>query len=702
MNKFFIALSIGLFFCTISFAQQIRVACIGNGLTYGTGINKRELNSYPAQLQRILGDNYLVRNFGVEGSTIYKDDEKSFRKSAQYQASLDFEPEIIIFSFGLEEAKITGNGQEVNFVKDYKEMVFRYFNLPTALRTIVLTPAPSFDTFGTLDNRVIKNTIMPAIEEVAFSTSSEIVNIYSLLSSGGANYADNINLSAIGANKIARNIYEILNYRSEHDFNIIYQTGLENTKSNFHGYTQYDFELFGWSCKLVSPRHTALGRPWIWRSGHWGDYTDLDQQLLQRGIHVAYIDTEGLFGNSEAEDRWFRLYDFMTKGGMDKKVSIESYGIGSLEAMNWSVNNKDKIKAIYLDEPLLDLNSWPGGTKKASEEIDIRKKVLRAHGIKNSKKEEPFMFSPVNSLEKWNENQIPFFVVYSKLNGKIVPEENIKKFLSVNAVEKLTTEHPKEGVFESFGLEDPSELSGFILDHTGYPINFAEIPSAGFEFRSAAGWKSGADWWDNHREISARIKTTSPHIIFLGNSITQGIGGGRTLLQNPVGGNVFQSAFSKYPWENAGISGDRIGQMMFRITDGEFVKGNPRLIVITAGVNDFPEESAENVFKGIQKLVALVERTMPDTKILILGPLPVGIEANHPWRKKFEDVHAKMEKATWGDFVTYRKFYSEFLTADKKLNPTFYAKDGVHLTLEGYKRWAELLQPEVNKILSYR
>ena len=35
--------------------EPVKVACIGNSITYGSGIDNREQNSYPAQLQRMLG-----------------------------------------------------------------------------------------------------------------------------------------------------------------------------------------------------------------------------------------------------------------------------------------------------------------------------------------------------------------------------------------------------------------------------------------------------------------------------------------------------------------------------------------------------------------------------------------------------------------------------------------------------------------------
>ena len=52
--------------------QPIKIACIGNSITYGAGVSNREQNAYPKQLQAMLGDAYFVENFGVSGNTLLK------------------------------------------------------------------------------------------------------------------------------------------------------------------------------------------------------------------------------------------------------------------------------------------------------------------------------------------------------------------------------------------------------------------------------------------------------------------------------------------------------------------------------------------------------------------------------------------------------------------------------------------------------
>ena len=70
MKKILI-LSVCLFVCcALSAQQRIKVACVGNSITYGTGLSDRATQSYPVQLQKLLGERYEVENFGKPGATL--------------------------------------------------------------------------------------------------------------------------------------------------------------------------------------------------------------------------------------------------------------------------------------------------------------------------------------------------------------------------------------------------------------------------------------------------------------------------------------------------------------------------------------------------------------------------------------------------------------------------------------------------------
>ncbi len=50
----------------------IRVACVGDSLTFGANLNQRDRDAYSVQLGRMLGAKWKTRNFGCPGTTVLK------------------------------------------------------------------------------------------------------------------------------------------------------------------------------------------------------------------------------------------------------------------------------------------------------------------------------------------------------------------------------------------------------------------------------------------------------------------------------------------------------------------------------------------------------------------------------------------------------------------------------------------------------
>jgi len=63
-------------------AEPIKIACVGDSITQGAGAKSGQ--SYPAQLQALLGDGYKVGNFGVSGRTLLKKGDFPYWKEKKY------------------------------------------------------------------------------------------------------------------------------------------------------------------------------------------------------------------------------------------------------------------------------------------------------------------------------------------------------------------------------------------------------------------------------------------------------------------------------------------------------------------------------------------------------------------------------------------------------------------------------------------
>ena len=81
----------------------IKVACVGNSITYGFGVKDREHDSYPAQLQRMLGDSYQVGNFGRSGATLLTKGHRPYVIQPEYQQAKDFNADIVLIHLGIND-----------------------------------------------------------------------------------------------------------------------------------------------------------------------------------------------------------------------------------------------------------------------------------------------------------------------------------------------------------------------------------------------------------------------------------------------------------------------------------------------------------------------------------------------------------------------------------------------------------------------
>src|ERR1043165_8271897 len=82
------------------YSGPIRVACVGDSITYGYGIKDREHDSYPAQLGSLLGKKWEVQNFGVNGATALKKGTRSYSEQKSFQDALLFKPDVVVIQLG--------------------------------------------------------------------------------------------------------------------------------------------------------------------------------------------------------------------------------------------------------------------------------------------------------------------------------------------------------------------------------------------------------------------------------------------------------------------------------------------------------------------------------------------------------------------------------------------------------------------------
>jgi len=683
-------------------AQKIKIACIGNSITYGAAMVSREKNAYPAQLQAMLGTQYEVMNFGVNGSTLLKKGNIPYWNTPEYSNALKSNPNIIFIKLGTNDSKLINRPFYDEFKKDYQSLIQSFRELPSHPRIVLLLPVPSFlEDSSSIYDPIIKKQIIPKIQELAFETGCEIINLYSLFIDRSDLFPDKIHPSSLGATLIAKRLYELIKLKEIKGFDIFKKIKEEKKVSSFYGFECIDFTFQQRNCKIVKPKKAAAGLPWVWRARFWGHEPQTDRALLERGFHVVYCDASEWFGNKMAIDLWDKFYAYMQLAGLSKKVALEGMSRGGVYIYNWALKNPQKVACIYADAPVLDLKSWPGGLGKGQKSAADWEIFKTDYSLTESQAKE-FKNSPLDHANEIAQLGFSMIHVVGDADEAVPVVENTEPF--EKAIKKaggnITVIH-KPGVgHHPHSLANPTPIVDFILNTTHQKTNFAVIASPGSEYRSGAGWKEGTDWWTQNNEINDLIaKNASTDIVFIGNSITQGIAGNRASVTNQPGKPFFESVYNKNSWISAGISGDRTQHILWRLQHGNYASAKIKIAVLTIGVNNFSDDSAEEVAQGIHQILWWMKKNMPATKIILVGPLPAGVKKEDLYRVKYEKVQSLITKEEDKKQIFYLPLASKFIQPNGDLNLNYCSSDGIHLIEKGYEVWALSLQPMIEKLL---
>jgi lysophospholipase L1-like esterase len=188
---------------------QVKVACVGDSITFGYGLANPGTQSYPAQLQTLLGNGYVVGNFGVNGATVQKSTAKSYWRTSQYRSSQRFAPNKVVIMLGTNDSK-SSNWNAANFNADYRALISAYQNLPThpTVYICLIPPVYTPNAFGnTFDPVFIQNTVVPAIRTIATQAGVPLIDNNSPLLNRPDYFSDGVHPTVQGAEIIATTVY---------------------------------------------------------------------------------------------------------------------------------------------------------------------------------------------------------------------------------------------------------------------------------------------------------------------------------------------------------------------------------------------------------------------------------------------------------------------------------------------------------------
>jgi sialate O-acetylesterase len=199
---------------SVSLGQgRIKIACIGNSVTFGYGLGNPVEDSYPSQLQALLGQRFEVRNFGHSGATLLRKGHRPYYKTEEYRKALDFKPDVAIIHLGLNDTDPRNWPNYKNsFASDYATLIdsIRSVNPSVQIYICRLTPIFSGHPRFLSGTRDWYDQIQMLIPQIAKNNQVGLIDLNNPLCARIDLFDDYLHPNKQGAALIAAQIAHVL------------------------------------------------------------------------------------------------------------------------------------------------------------------------------------------------------------------------------------------------------------------------------------------------------------------------------------------------------------------------------------------------------------------------------------------------------------------------------------------------------------
>ena len=188
--------------------DAVRVACIGNSITFGAGIKNRSRDSYPSVLARMLGDNYWVKNFGVSARTMLNKGDHPYMNEPAYKNALAFNPNIVVIKLGTNDSKSFNWKYKADFMKDAQNMINAFKGLPSQPMIYLCYPSKAYLTGDGINDDIISKEIIPMIKKLAKKNDLSVIDLHTAMDGMPELFPDRIHPNEKGAQVMAKAVYQ--------------------------------------------------------------------------------------------------------------------------------------------------------------------------------------------------------------------------------------------------------------------------------------------------------------------------------------------------------------------------------------------------------------------------------------------------------------------------------------------------------------
>lgn len=461
---------------------------------------------------------------------------------------------------------------------------------------------------------------------------------------------------------------------------------MNETITDFYGHKQINFTINGRNSFIVSPEKPLDGNHWVWRTEFFGAFDYADRALLERGWYLAYHSVSDMYGCPESITMMREFYDVaVNEYKLNPRPALFGFSRGGLYASNFALRYPALVGLLYLDAPVMDIRSWPGGKGSGCGEKECWEECKGWYHLTEETAKD-FKGNPLDNSEKLAATGIPIMLVCGAVDTVVPYSENGKLFYdrvkaaggTIEQIIKPDCDH------HPHSLSDPTPIVEFIeekmLKNTLPTFQKIKMNVIGDSITYGAYTGASDD---------CPASVAEKQYCFVASDLL----GFKSIENYGVSGTSISCTSSVLPERALSI---RYKEM----TD------DANLILVAGGTNDFgtnvkigsPSDIEDvSFYGGLNVFCKGLKQKYPSAKIVFITPIYRNDEAKNENGNSL-DEYRKIIKET-----AKEKFGFEVIDGDKAgfaEKADIILSDGVHPTPIGHKMLGNFVAKQLADILS--
>lgn len=194
-----VLISFTIFSCS---TEPIKVVCVGDSITEGSGLEVQSTSAYPVFLDKQLGTDYSVLNFGRSATTMSRNGDFPYWVAKEFSNVFAASPDIIVIKLGTNDTK-PKNWNSEDFMNSYQAMIDTFNTIRSKPKIFLCYPVPVYETRWGINDSILIAGVIPVIDKIAAKNNLPVIDLYRGMENQAENFPDGIHPNEKGTENMA-------------------------------------------------------------------------------------------------------------------------------------------------------------------------------------------------------------------------------------------------------------------------------------------------------------------------------------------------------------------------------------------------------------------------------------------------------------------------------------------------------------------